>query len=83
MAGQSESVTARRSAAIASGFCFLFLAGGVAEAQRPPVVLVDGYHLLCEKDNLSSLHDFGELEQRLNNEGVRTAFFGSCSERLT
>ena len=48
-------------------------------AQRPPVVLVDGYHLLCRKDNLTSGQDFGDLEKRLNDQGVRTVFFGTCT----
>jgi len=60
-------------------FLLLLLACGVATAQRPPVILVDGYHLLCQKENLTSTRDFGELEQRLNAEGVPTAFFGTCS----
>lgn len=51
----------------------------MASAQRPPVILVDGYHLVCQKENLSSTRDFGELEQRLNAEGVTTAFFATCS----
>ncbi|MCU1339191.1 MAG: Peptidase flavivirus helicase [Bryobacterales bacterium] len=60
-------------------FLPLLVVCGLAAGQRPPVLLVDGYHLLCQKDNLSSQHDFGELEQRLNAEGVRTAFFATCS----
>ncbi len=42
------------------------------------MILVDGYHLLCQSDNLTSAHDFGELEARLQAEGVRVAFFGTC-----
>ena len=61
-------------------FFLTFLLGlGVAFAQRPPVILVDGYHLLCESDNLVSTGDFGELEQRLRAEGVAVSFFGTCS----
>jgi uncharacterized protein (TIGR03437 family) len=56
-----------------------FFAFGVAYGQIIPVVLVDGYHLLCQKDNLSSSHDFGELESRLNAEGRSAAFFATCS----
>lgn len=56
-----------------------FLALVPAFAQRPPVILVDGYHLLCESDNLSSPHDFGELQSRLEAEGVTVRFFGTCS----
>lgn len=50
-----------------------------ALAQRPPVVLVDGYHLLCDSGNLSSNHDFGELQARLQAEGVQVSFFGTCT----
>ncbi len=57
----------------------LFALCSFAVAQRLPVILVDGYHPLCQKDNLSSSHDFGELEQRLNNEGVPVTFFSTCS----
>ncbi len=57
----------------------LFLTPSFAAGQRPPVILVDGYHVLCQKDNLSSSHDFGELESRLNAQGIRTAFFATCS----
>ena len=39
--------------------------GLVLGQQRPPVILIDGYHLLCKSENLTSPHDFGELEQRL------------------
>ncbi len=49
-----------------------------AIAQRTPVILVDGYHLLCDSGNLSSTHDFGELQARLEAEGVQVTFFGSC-----
>jgi len=64
---------------IGRGFSVLFLACGFAFAQRPPVILVDGYHLLCNQDNLSSTHDFGELEPRLKAESVSVTFFGTCS----
>ena len=57
----------------------LLLACGCAVGQRPPVILVDGYHLLCQEDNLSSSHDFGELEQRFNAQGVHSVFFATCS----
>ena len=57
----------------------LLLALSSAFAQRPPVVLVDGYHLLCQSDNLNSLHDFGEMQARLQTEGVQVAYFGTCS----
>jgi uncharacterized protein (TIGR03437 family) len=52
---------------------------GSAFAQRPPVVLVDGYHLYCQSDNLNSANDFGELQTRLQAEGIHVAFFGTCS----
>ena len=48
--------------------------------QRAPAILVDGYHLLCQSDNLSSQHDFGDLESRLRAEGVPTYFFATCSQ---
>ncbi len=51
----------------------------LAFGQRTPVILIDGYHLLCQSDNLSSQHDFGDLEARLSAEGVPTYFFGTCS----
>lgn len=50
-----------------------------AYAQRPPVILVDGYHLICDSGNLTSTADFGELEQRLTAEGAQVSFFGTCS----
>ena len=53
--------------------------GIVFGQQRPPVILIDGYHLLCKSENLTSVHDFGELEQRLQSEGLQVSFFGSCS----
>jgi uncharacterized protein (TIGR03437 family) len=58
---------------------WVLLLSGFAFGQRPPVILVDGYHLLCQSDNLSSQHDFGDLEARLRSEGVETYFFGTCS----
>jgi len=61
-------------------FTIILLAGALtAYGQRPPVVLVDGYHLLCDSGNLASTADFGAMEQRLNAEGVQTKFFGTCS----
>jgi uncharacterized protein (TIGR03437 family) len=50
-----------------------------AFAQRPPVVLVDGYHIFCESGNLVSDFDFGELEQRLRAEGVSVTMLATCS----
>src|SRR6267154_2186162 len=50
-----------------------------ALAQRPPVVLIDGYHLTCGSENLASAKDFGELQSRLQAEGVQVTFFGTCS----
>lgn len=43
------------------------------------MVLVDGYHLLCQSDNLASTTDFGELQQRLQSEGVQVNYFATCS----
>src|SRR6266436_5919590 len=48
-------------------------------AQRPPVILIDGYHLTCDSDNLTSLHDFGFLQGRLESVGARVTFFGTCA----
>ena len=56
-----------------------FFAFGIAFGQGIPVVLVDGYHLLCQRDNLSSSHDFGELENRLKSQGRSTTFFATCA----
>src|ERR1700731_3886103 len=58
---------------------FFLLAASAAAAQSPPVILIDGYHLLCLKDNLNSLHDFGELQQRLESQGKLVTFVGTCS----
>ena len=58
---------------------FFVTFGVVFGQQRPPVILIDGYHLLCKSENLTSPHDFGELEQRLQSEDVQVSFFGTCS----
>src|SRR5438552_644058 len=55
------------------------LASTLAFGQRPPVILIDGYHLLCQSENISSDHDFGALQPRLEAEGIRVYFFGTCS----
>lgn len=55
------------------------LSAWAALAQRTPVVLVDGYHLFCQNSNLVSTGDFGELQQRLQAEGVPVTFFGTCT----
>jgi hypothetical protein len=49
--------------------------GVVLGQQRPPVILIDGYHLLCQSENLTSAHDFGELEQRLTSDGPTGLLF--------
>ncbi len=54
----------------------LTLAASAALGQRPPVILIDGYHLTCSSENLTSDHDFGDLQPRLQAEGVQVAFFG-------
>ena len=61
-----------------------FLAISAAPAQspagsRPPVVLVDGYHLFCDSSFSTSSGDFGNLEQYLRAEGIQVYFFGTCS----
>jgi uncharacterized protein (TIGR03437 family) len=61
-------------------FIFLIaITASIAVAQRPPVILIDGYHLTCSSDNLTSAHDFGDLQPRLQAEGVQVTFFGTCS----
>ena len=55
------------------------LAASAAFAQRPPVILIDGYHLTCESDDLASTHDFGELQARLEAEGAKVTFLATCS----
>lgn len=57
----------------------ILFAASAAFAQRPPVILVDGYHLICDSGNLASTGDFGEMQRRLEAEGVRVAFFGTCT----
>lgn len=58
---------------------FLFLANVLA-SERPPVILVDGYHLLCDSGDLVvSGHDFGDLQPRLEAQGVTVTFLGTCS----
>ena len=58
----------------------LFLAVTFAAlAQRPPVILVDGYHIFCKSDDLQVSHTFGALDQRLEAEGVRVVFFATCA----
>jgi uncharacterized protein (TIGR03437 family) len=57
----------------------LSLLGTAFAAQRPPVILVDGYHLECSADNLKSTQDFGELQQRLEAEGVEVYYLPTCS----
>ncbi|MDP8982262.1 MAG: hypothetical protein M3O35_16915 [Acidobacteriota bacterium] len=46
---------------------------------RPPVVLVDGYHLFCDSSFSTSTGDFANMEQYLRAEGVQVYFFGTCS----
>src|SRR5260370_31757982 len=61
-------------------FLFLLvLTAFAALGQRPPVILIDGYHLTCSSENLASTQDFGDLQSRLQAQGVRVAFFGTCS----
>lgn len=52
---------------------------GVAFGQRPPVVLIDGYHLLCQSADLVSNKSFGDLEQRLRSQGVSVRYLPTCS----
>jgi len=59
--------------------CLVLFFGGVALGQRPPVVLIDGYHLLCQTDDLVSIKTFGDLEQRLKAEGVSVTYLPTCS----
>ncbi len=57
----------------------LIFAASAALGQRSPVILIDGYHLTCASENLTSAHDFGDLQPRLQAEGVQVTFFGTCS----
>src|ERR1700730_1879883 len=59
----------------------LILASSLASAQssRPPVVLVDGYHLICDSSFSTSTGDFANMEQYLRAESVQVYFFGTCS----
>src|SRR5260370_20053125 len=70
-------------AACSLGMRFLFvliiLTASVALGQRPPVILIDGYHLTCSSENFTSDHDFGDMQPRLRAEGVPVIFFGTCS----
>ena len=54
------------------------LAGSMALAQRPPVVIVGGYHLVCDSDARVSTGSFGQLEQKLTAQGLRVTYFDSC-----
>jgi uncharacterized protein (TIGR03437 family) len=60
-------------------FLFFSLLTSIAWGQRVPVILVDGYHLSCDSSVLDSAHDFGELQQRLQAQGVPVTFFATCS----
>lgn len=60
-------------------FLLLALSAAYPLLARPPVILVDGYHLLCDSTDLASTHDFGELQARLEAEGVQVRFLGSCA----
>jgi len=53
--------------------------GAAAFGQRTPVVLVDGYHPICQSGDLTSGKTFGDLEARLTAEGVSVTFVGTCS----
>ena len=48
-------------------------------SSRPPVVLVDGYHLFCDSSFSTSTGDFANMEQYLRAEGLQVYFFGTCS----
>ena len=55
--------------------CFACVA---AFAQRPPVVLVSGYHLFCDSGATVSTGDFNQLEPKLTSQGIRVLYFDSC-----
>lgn len=59
-------------------FALLFASAVTSAADRPPVVLIDGYHLLCES-GASTTDTFGDLESRLRAQGVNVYFFRTCS----
>src|SRR5713226_1625099 len=64
-------------------FAFLLVVSALSAqsptSPRPPVVLVDGYHLFCDSSFSTSTGDFANLEQYLRAEGVQVYFFGTCS----
>jgi len=59
---------------------FFWMVMGLGWAQSPPVVLVDGYHLVCGSSNLTSAQDFGDLANRLQANGRQVTFFGTCAQ---
>lgn len=59
-------------------FWILLLAGLAAWAQRPPVVIVGGYHLICDAGTPTSAGSFGQLEQKLTAQSIRVRFVDSC-----
>lgn len=50
-----------------------------ALAQQPPVVLVDGYHLLCDANASDSTSYFNQLQPLLEAQSIRVYFFTNCS----
>ena len=82
---RSEINTPPQTSHLVMHFFFaFFLAISAVWAQsptssRPPVVLIDGYHLFCDSSFSTSTGDFGNLEQYLRAEGVQVYFFGTCS----
>ncbi len=64
------------------GFRALLLAsllGAAASAQRPPVVLVNGFQIACDP-TASSNGTFGNLEQYLTSDGAAVYFFNNCQD---
>ncbi len=56
----------------------LCLAAAAAFAQRPPVVIVGGYHIFCDSDARVSTGKFGQLEPKLTAQGLRVTYFDTC-----
>lgn len=42
------------------------------------MVLISGYHLICDSGATVSSGDFGQLEQKLTAQGIRVIYFDSC-----
>lgn len=61
-----------------SSLCWFF-STATLWAQRPPVVIVGGYHLICDSGTPASSGSFGQLEQKLTAQSLQVRFFDSCA----